>query len=368
MLPSFHTFAPVQRLPFASGLLLRQATGYNKMLYPSHTCTPTALLAWPTAPRVPYASHPENRDAMKPVLAFPALAGMAYPTLTARALLREVADTNGIHTLSQADRAAVRVLMTSASRGCSVQMIDTLPNLGFVLSQGAGLDKIDTPALKARSIRFRNIGETQTEDVADLAMALTHMLCRRLIQADGFARGGAWITSRFDLGDSLYGMTMGIAGLSGRIGQAIATRARASGMHIAGLDRASNAGLGSLHDGWHALAAASDVLVMAVPGTDDLTRVIDATVLHALGPKGRLINVGRGNLVDTDALILALEAGAIAGAALDVIDGEPKVPARLAALPNVILTPHIGAQTWGQRARAAQIAEAEVLAYLASQR
>ena len=303
---------------------------------------------------------------MHTVLAFPALAGMAYPALTKAALMRVVPGPETIPALPEADRTAVRVLMTSASRGCTVQMIDSLPNLGFVVSQGAGLDKIDLPALKARGIRFRNIGETQTEDVADLAMALTHMLCRRLLQADDFARSGAWVNARFDLGDSLYGKTMGIAGLSGRIGQAIAARARVSGMQIAGLNRASNAGLGTLHDGWLALAAASDVLVMAVPGTDDLTGVIDAQVLAALGPKGRLVNVGRGNLVDTDALIDALETGAIAGAALDVLDDEPNVPARLAALQNVILTPHIGAQTWGQRARGAQIAEAEVLAYLAA--
>ena len=95
-----------------------------------------------------------------------------------------------------------------------------------------------------------------------------------------------------------------------------------------------------------------------------MTGVIDAPVLAALGPKGRLINVGRGNLVKTDALITALETGVIAGAALDVITDEPKIPPRLAALQNIILTPHIGAQTWGQRRRAAKIAQTEVLAYL----
>lgn len=303
---------------------------------------------------------------MAPVLAFPALAGMAYPALARPSLMRVVPDPDSIRGLTEADRAAVRVLMTSASRGCNAAMIDHLPNLGLVVSQGSGLDRIDLPALAARGIRLRNIGETQTEDVADLAMALTQALCRRLLAADAFARSGAWESAKFDLGDSLYGMTMGIAGLSGRIGQAIAARARVSGMQIAGLDRPSNAGLGSLHDGWQALAAASDVLVMAVPGTDDLTRVIDAGVLAALGPKGRLVNVGRGTLVDTNALATALETKAIAGAALDVIDSEPHIPARLAALPNVILTPHIGAQTWGQRARAARIAETEVLAYLAT--
>jgi glyoxylate reductase/hydroxypyruvate reductase 2 len=299
---------------------------------------------------------------MPPILAFPALAGMSYPRL--EPFWQIAPDAAAIAALPVDARAKVRVLMTSASRGCSAAMVDLLPNLAFVISQGAGLDKIDTGALAARGIRLRSVSETVTEDVADLAMALTQMLCRNLRNADAFARSGAWEGQRFDLGDSLVGMTMGIAGLSGRIGQAIAARARVSGMQIAGLDRTSNAGLGALHDGWQALAAASDVLVLAVPGTDDLAGVIDADVLAALGPKGRLVNVGRGTLVDTLALIDALETGRIAGAALDVLDTEPQVPARLSALNNVILTPHIGAQTWGQRARAATLAEAEVLAFL----
>ena len=164
-------------------------------------------------------------------------------------------------------------------------------------------------------------------------------------------------------------MTIGIAGLSGRIGQAIAARAAASKMKIAGLNRPSNTGLGAaLYDGWIALAEASDVLVLAVPGTPDLKQIIGAEELAALGPKGRLVNVGRGTLVDTAALIEALENRTIAGAALDVLDSEPFIPARLAALSNVILTPHIGGQTWGQRARGAKIAEDEVLAFLDSTR
>ena len=299
---------------------------------------------------------------MPPILAFPALAGMSYPRLTG--LVQTVSGPADIAALTEKQRAGVKVLMTSASRGCSAEMIALLPGLGLVMSQGAGQDKIDGAALAARGIRLRLVAETVTEDVADLAMALTQSLCRNLPAADRFARSGAWQTARFDLGDSLVGMTMGIAGLSGRIGQAISARARVSGMQIAGLQRPSNHGLGALHDGWVALARACDVLVLAVPGNDDLTRVIDADVLAALGPKGRLVNVGRGTLVDTEALTLALETHTIAGAALDVLETEPQVPPRLAALSNVIFTPHIGAQTWGQRARAALVAEAEVLAFL----
>lgn len=303
---------------------------------------------------------------MHPILAFPALAGMTFPALEAADTVHFLPGPEAVAAVPEAERQAIHVLMTSASRGCTAALLDLLPNLGLVISQGVGLDKIDVAALTARGIRLRPVGETQTEDVADLAMVLTQMLCRRLVLADAFARNGAWQAGRFDLGESIHGMTMGIAGLSGRIGQAITARARVSGMQIAGLNRASNQGLGALHDTWAELAAASDVLVLAVPGSDDLHHVIDASVLAALGPKGRLVNVGRGSLVDTNALITALEHQTIAGAALDVLETEPQVPARLAALPNVILTPHLGAQTWGQRARAAKIIEAEALAYLST--
>jgi lactate dehydrogenase-like 2-hydroxyacid dehydrogenase len=302
---------------------------------------------------------------MHPVIAFPALAGMTYPKLDDRGLVRTVSSPDEIPSLPESDRAAIRVLMTSATRGCSAQTADALPNLRFVISQGAGSDRIDIPALNARGVKVRCVGEALTDDVADLAMALTLMLCRGLVRADAFARNGEWQQGRFEVGDSVVGMTIGIAGLSGRIGQAIAARAAASKMKIAGLNRASNTGLGaSLYDGWVALAEASDVLVLAVPGTPALEHIIGTDELAALGPKGRLVNVGRGTLVDTAALIEALENRTIAGAALDVLDSEPVIPARLAALPNVILTPHIGGQTWGQRARGAKIAENEVLAFL----
>lgn len=302
---------------------------------------------------------------MHPIIAFPALAGMTYPKLEEQGLMRIVSGPEEIPSLPEAERASVRVLMTSATRGCSAEIADALPNLGFVISQGAGNERIDTAALKERGVKVRCVGEALTDDVADLAMALTFMICRGLIRADQFARSGEWRQGRFEVGDSVVGMTMGIAGLSGRIGQAIAKRATASRMNIAGLDRPSNEGLGaSLHDGWVALAEASDILVLAVPGTPDLKNIIGAEELVALGPKGRLINVGRGNLVDTGALIEALERRTIAGAALDVLDTEPFIPERLAALPNVILTPHIGGQTWGQRARGAKIAEDEVLSFL----
>lgn len=271
-----------------------------------------------------------------------------------------------ILTLPTPHLRAARVLVTSATRGASVETMKSLPGLRLVISQGAGIDRFDTDYLRSRSIRLRPVGEALTADVADLAMALTQMASRKLVQADRFARDpNGWPLGRFDVGHSLYGATMGIAGLSGRIGKAIARRAVAAGMTIATLNRASTASLGvELCEDMGALAAVSDVLMLVLPGRPELKHIVGASELAALGATGRLVNVGRGDIVDTDALIEALENNTIAGAALDVLEGEPRVPARLAKLPNVTLTPHIGAATWGARTRAAAIIEDEALSAL----
>lgn len=299
------------------------------------------------------------------ILAYPALAGMRYPRLEAKYGIGTVADEAAILHLPEDTRRAVQVFMTSATRGCTMEIASALPNLGLIVSQGAGKDKLDLIALGDRGIRVRCVGEGLTEDVADLAMALTQMLMRNLHLADPFARSGDWTRTRFPPGESLVGKTMGIAGLSGRIGQAIARRAGAAHMVIATLRRPSTEGLDvALYDTFVDLAHASDILVLAVPGGGALRHAIGKAELEALGPNGRLVNVGRGDLVDTDALIDALEQRAIAGAGLDVLEGEPVIPERLAALTNVILTPHIGGATIGARERGAKIAEDEIIAYL----
>jgi glyoxylate reductase/hydroxypyruvate reductase 2 len=300
------------------------------------------------------------------VISFPRFEGQSYPRLDAENVVRFVADPDALLKLPAVELAHVRVLMTSATRGCSAAIARAMPNLGLVVSQGVGVDRIDLAFLKGRGIRVRPVGEALTEDVADIAMALLQMTCRQLVRADAFARCGEWQKKRFDPpGESLVDKVVGIGGLSGRIGQAIARRAVASRMKVVGLRRASNAALGvPLYDNWLAMAQASDVLMLAVPGTSETKHIVGAAELSALGSKGFLVNVGRGDAVDTDALIAALEQGVIAGAGLDVLEGEPVVPPRLSALSNVTLSPHIAGATWGARARGAKIAEDEVLAFL----
>ena len=258
------------------------------------------------------------------ILAYPALVGMHYRRLESRYGIRTVADESAIFDLPEESRLAVHVFMTSATRGCTMEVATALPNLRLVVSQGAGKDKFDLTGLNNKGIQVRCVGEGLTEDVADLAMALTQILMRNLHLADPVARSGQWTKGRFPPGESLVGKTMGIAGLSGRIGQAIGRRARAAQMTIATLRRPSTEGLGvALHNTFADLAQASDVLVLAVPGGGVLRHAIGQAELRALGSNGRLVNIGRGDLVDTNALIDALEQNVIAGAALDVVDGEP---------------------------------------------
>jgi lactate dehydrogenase-like 2-hydroxyacid dehydrogenase len=300
------------------------------------------------------------------VLVFPVLPGVAFPRLEAEGLLCQAPSPARVGDVPEAVRAAVRVLITTAQLGCDAALLDALPHLAHVVSLGAGTDRIDRTALAARGIGHRPIGEALTQDVADLAMTLTVMAARDLRQADRFARDGGWRTARFAVGRSLTGATMGIAGLGGRIGQAIARRAVAAEMTVIGLARPSAAALGfALSGDMASLARESDVLMLCLPGSPDLRHVVGAEVLDALGPDGILVNVGRGELVDTAALVAALRTGRIAAAALDVLEGEPMVPADLATLENLVLTPHIGGATWGARARAAAIAEAEALRVLA---
>ncbi len=307
-----------------------------------------------------------SSPATEAVLFFPVLPGVELRRVAEAGRLVTCPGPKAIAGLPEEERERIAVLVTNAGLGCDATVIGLLPRLRHVVSLGAGLDKLDRPAMAARGITLRSIGEALTDDVADLAMALALMAARGLVQADAYVRSGGWAAAkvRRKPGISLSGATMGIAGL-GRIGQAIAARAQAARMRVLGLARPSAQGLGiELLPDMRALAAASDVLVLVLPGGAGLRHVVGAAELEALGPDGILVNVGRGELVDTEALIEALEKGTIAAAGLDVLEGEPVVPPRLAALPNVILTPHIGGATLGARTRGAAIADAEAMAAL----
>ncbi|OUM03280.1 2-hydroxyacid dehydrogenase [Variovorax sp. JS1663] len=234
-------------------------------------------------------------------------------------------------------------------------LMDQLPALEVISVFGVGYDGVDVPAAHERKVPVTNTPEVLNDDVADLAIGLMLSIARRIPQADRFVREGQWPQGPFPLARKVSGARLGLVGI-GRIGQAIAHRARAFGMSIAYTARSPRAGVeGSYHPDAVALAEAVDFLVVITPGGAGTRGLIDARVLEALGPKGYLINVARGSVVDEPALIDALQKGTIAGAALDVFAAEPQVPEALRAMPNVVLTPHMASGTRQTREAMAQL-------------
>jgi lactate dehydrogenase-like 2-hydroxyacid dehydrogenase len=239
----------------------------------------------------------------------------------------------------------IRAICGSGESKVSGELIARLPALEIISIMGVGYDGVDVAAAKARGVMVAHTPDVLNDDVADLALALMLNVARRIPQANQHVLQGKWPTGPMPLARKMSGARLGIVGM-GRIGKAIADRARAFGMPIAYTARSAKPALPyAFHATPQALAAASDFLVVITPGGASTSKLIDASVLRALGSKGYLINVARGSVVDEAALIEALRQGIIAGAALDVFANEPHVPEALRQQDNVVLTPHIGSAT-----------------------
>ncbi len=245
----------------------------------------------------------------------------------------------------------IRGLATDPGRGASRAFIGGFPNLEIIACCGVGIETIDLAAARERGIAVTNTPGVLSAEVADLAIGLLIASWRRIVAADRYVRDGRWTGNSAPLGRSLAGKTMGIVGLGG-IGRAIAERAVAFGMSVLyhgprPKPDAPYRYVASLAD----MARASDVLIVACKGGPETHKLVSAEILAALGPKGTVVNIARGSVIDETALIAALESGALAGAALDVMDNEPNVSAALLALPNVIVQPHHGSATIETRTR-----------------
>lgn len=246
----------------------------------------------------------------------------------------------------------IRAVSASGDSKLPAELIARLPALEIVSVMGVGYDGIDVAACKARGVMVTHTPDVLNDDVADLALGLMLCAARQLPQADRFVRDGRWPQGPMPLARKMSGARLGLIGM-GRIGQAIAQRAAAFGMRIAYTARNARPTLPYAYfPSAEALAAESDFLVVITPGGAGTRHLVDAAVLRALGQgagRGILVNVARGSVVDEAALIEALEQGVIGGAALDVFENEPQVPERLRALPQVVLTPHIGSATTATR-------------------
>lgn len=247
-----------------------------------------------------------------------------------------------ISKLSQERRNAVRGIALMGA--VPADMMDALPNLEIIANFGVGYDGVDVKHATSKGVMVTNTPDVLTDEVADTTLAILLMTVRELYAAEKHLREGRWESEgNYRLTPmTLRGRTAGIMGL-GRIGLAIARRLEAFGVPIEYHNRSERTDVAyRYHPSLESLASSVDTLIIAAPGGAATERAVDAKVLKALGPDGVVVNIGRGTTIDEPALIEALENGTIRAAGLDVFENEPHVPARLIALQNTVLLPHVG--------------------------
>ena len=261
----------------------------------------------------------------------------------------------------------IRAIVTRSNLAVPEGVVERLPALGIIATCGVGYDLIPRALAARRGIVVANTPDVLNAAVAELCIGSLLALLRRLPQADRYVRAGEWKSANFPLATSLAGKHVGIAGM-GRIGKEIARRLETFGVALAYHGRTDQKLAWRYEADLATLARDSDILIVVAPGGAETKHLVDARVLEALGPRGYLVNVARGSLVDEPALLAALESNAIAGAALDVFDNEPDIDPRFFALDNVMLTPHLGSATHETRAAMAQLMLDNVRSYFRSGR
>ena len=246
--------------------------------------------------------------------------------------------------LSPAVAAKIRgAAVTYSTARCDSGVMALFPKLEIVASFGVGYDHVDAKYASEHKIVVTNTPDVLTEEVADIALGLLIATLREFVKADRYLRSGLWTTQQFPLSvGSLRDRKVGMVGM-GRIGQAIGRRLEASKVPVVYHSRNPAPGVSYKHyPDLIEMAKAVDTLVVIVPGGPSTAKIVSADVMKALGPRGVIINVARGSVVDEVAMIAALKSGAILAAGLDVFANEPAVPDELKAMQNVVLLPHIG--------------------------
>jgi len=244
--------------------------------------------------------------------------------------------------------SGIRAMITAGGTQLPGGVMDTLPKLAAIICYGTGYDGVDLAAAKARRIAVGNSPGANAASVADLAVTLMLTVTRRILPADGFVRDGSWAASKpSPLLRALPGnpgRRVGIYGM-GEIGRKIASRMAAFETEVGYFSR-------TRHDlpyrhfaSLEALSEWCNVLMIAVRASAETHHAVNADILGKLGPDGYVVNIARGSVIDEAALVTALKDHVIAGAGLDVFEKEPHPPGALTALPNVVLTPHVGGHT-----------------------
>ncbi len=258
------------------------------------------------------------------------------------------------------------ILVRSATQ-VTPELIERAERLKVIGRAGTGVDNVDIPAATRRGIVVANAPESNSVAAAEHTLALALALCRNVPQAQATLVGGAWERSRFK-GAELYGKTLGVVGF-GRIGQLVAKRAQSFEMDVLGFDKFVSAerfrelgveGVGEMEQ----LLARADVVTLHVPKTPETIGLIGPDALAAMKEGARLVNCARGELVDLDAVLEALESGKLAGAALDVFPSEPFTDHPIFTREDVVVTPHLGASTAEAQDRAGVVTAEQVTAAL----
>ena len=253
-----------------------------------------------------------------------------------------------IETFTADQLKPVRAMITAGGQAIPPAVLDTLPSLAAIICYGTGYDGVDLAETNKRGIVVGNSPAANAASVADLAMTLMLAITRRLLAADNYVRSGGWSGARpspsMRPGPGMTGRKIGVYGM-GEIGRKIAARCAAFESNVAYHSRSRHDVPYAYHDSLASLAEWADILMVAVRAGADTRHVINADILKKLGPQGTVVNISRGSVIDQAALVAALESNVIAGAGLDVYDKEPHAPDALTALPNVVLTPHIGGHT-----------------------
>jgi lactate dehydrogenase-like 2-hydroxyacid dehydrogenase len=263
----------------------------------------------------------------------------------------------------------VRAIATRGELGADAEMIAACPSLEVISVYGVGYDAVDLAACEARGIRVTNTPDVLTNDVADLGVAMMLAQSRGMIGAETWVRDGSWQSKGlFPLKSRVWGKRVGVLGL-GRIGYEVAKRLAGFDMQIAYSDVAPK----DYAADWVfiadpvALAERSDFLFVTLAASAATRHIVNADVIKALGREGMIINISRASNIDEEALLSALESGALGSAALDVFEGEPALNPRFLDLPNVLLQPHHASGTFETRKAMGKLVRDNLSAHFSGQ-
>jgi D-3-phosphoglycerate dehydrogenase len=275
------------------------------------------------------------------------------PEITPEQILEKISDFN--------------ILIVRSRTTITKEMIDKADNCKIIARVGVGLDNVDQEAAKTKNIRVINAVEGAMNAVAELVLGFMLSLARQTARGDRAIRDGKWLKKELK-GTELRGKYLGIIGL-GNIGKRLGRLARALNMNIIGydvmpIDEEFAKEVGLMKADLNTLLQSSDYISIHVPLLDSTYHLLDAQKMSTMKKTAKIINTSRGGVVDEDALYEAIKNGNLGGAALDVFEQEPATGNKLAELDNVILTPHIGAQTKEAQSLAANVIGEKIIQIL----